>query len=92
MMAEIVFRTKGLTKVYRNGDVEVHALRGLNFQAHKGEFVVILGPSGSGKFTFLNIVGGFDTATTIEVRFEEHQLTRGRMPGSAGSYVKAVWS
>jgi putative ABC transport system ATP-binding protein len=72
---DIVFRAKGLTKVYRNGALEVHALRGIDFQARKGEFVVILGPSGSGKSTFLNIVGGLDAATAGEAWFEEHQLT-----------------
>ena len=75
MTTEIVFRAKGLTKVYRNGALEVHALRGIDFQARKGEFVVILGPSGSGKSTFLNIVGGLDTATAGEAWFEDHQLT-----------------
>jgi putative ABC transport system ATP-binding protein len=72
---DIVFRAKGLTKVYRNGALEVHALRGIDFQARKGEFVVILGPSGSGKSTFLNIVGGLDKASAGEAWFEEHQLT-----------------
>jgi putative ABC transport system ATP-binding protein len=75
MTAEIVFRAKGLTKVYRNGALEVHALRGIDFQARKGEFVVILGPSGSGKSTFLNIVGGLDKASAGEAWFEDHQLT-----------------
>jgi putative ABC transport system ATP-binding protein len=52
MTAEIVFRATGLTKVYRNGALEVHALRGIDFQARKGEFIVILGPSGSGQIHF----------------------------------------
>jgi putative ABC transport system ATP-binding protein len=75
MTADLVFRAKGLTKVYRNGALEVHALRGIDFQARKGEFVVILGPSGSGKSTFLNIVGGLDKASAGEAWFEDHQLT-----------------
>jgi putative ABC transport system ATP-binding protein len=73
--ADIVFRAKGLTKVYSIGDLKVHALRGVDFQAARGEFIVILGPSGSGKSTFLNIVGGLDTATAGEAWFEDHQLT-----------------
>ena len=72
---ETVFRTSGLTKVYRSGAQEVHALRGVDFAARKGEFVIILGPSGSGKSTFLNIVGGLDTASGGEAWFQEHQLT-----------------
>jgi putative ABC transport system ATP-binding protein len=75
MTSDIVFRTKGLTKVYRTGALEVHALRGIDFQARKGEFIVILGPSGSGKSTFLNIVGGLDSASAGEAWFEDHQLT-----------------
>jgi putative ABC transport system ATP-binding protein len=73
--ADIVFKAKGLTKVYGSGEQQVHALRGVDFQAARGEFVVILGPSGSGKSTFLNIVGGLDRASGGEAWFEEHQLT-----------------
>jgi putative ABC transport system ATP-binding protein len=71
-----VFRIRGLSKVYRTGDVEVHALRGVDFEARRGEFIVILGPSGSGKSTFLNIIGGLDTATSGEAWFMDHALTR----------------
>lgn len=74
-MSETIFRTMGLTKVYRSGATQVHALRGVDFQAAQGEFIVILGPSGSGKSTFLNIVGGLDTATAGEAWFQDHQLT-----------------
>jgi putative ABC transport system ATP-binding protein len=69
--------TKGLTKVYRMGDVEVQALKGVDFAAAPGEFTIILGPSGSGKSTFLNIVGGLDTPTAGEVWFRGDALTRG---------------
>jgi len=71
-----VFRTRGLTKIYKSGDVEVHALRGVDFEARSGEFIVILGPSGSGKSTFLNIVGGLDAASFGEAWFEDHDLTK----------------
>jgi putative ABC transport system ATP-binding protein len=71
----IVFRARGLSKVYRNGALEVQALRGIDFVARAGEFIVILGPSGSGKSTFLNIVGGLDRASGGEVWFEDRQLT-----------------
>lgn len=73
--ADSIFRVKGLTKVYRIGEIKVHALRGVDFQARRGEFIVILGPSGSGKSTFLNIVGGLDSATAGEAWFEDHELT-----------------
>lgn len=62
-----VFRAVGLTKVYRMGEVEVHALRGLDMELYRGEFVVLLGPSGSGKSTLLNILGGLDVPTAGQV-------------------------
>ena len=65
---EAVFRARGLTKVYRMGDVEVQALRSVDLDLYEGEFVVLLGPSGSGKSTLLNILGGLDVPTegTVE--------------------------
>lgn len=71
-----ILHTRGLTKIYRMGDVEVRALNAVDFAADPGEFIVILGPSGSGKSTFLNLIGGLDTATSGEAFFEDHELTR----------------
>lgn len=73
-MAETVFSAKGLTKTYRNGEVEVHALAGADLDLFAGELVVLLGPSGSGKSTLLNILGGLDHATSGEVRFRNADL------------------
>jgi putative ABC transport system ATP-binding protein len=75
-MAEIVFRTEGVTKVYGTGEVSVQALRGIDIELYRGELVVLLGPSGSGKSTFLNIVGGLDVPTDGRVFFRETELTR----------------
>ena len=72
---ETVFRARGLTKVYRMGEVEVEALRGIDLEFYRGELVVLLGPSGSGKSTLLNILGGLDTPTRGEVRYLDHVLT-----------------
>jgi putative ABC transport system ATP-binding protein len=69
-----VFRARGLTKIYRTGDVEVHALRGVDLDLYGGELLVLLGASGSGKSTLLNILGGLDTPTAGEVRFLDHDL------------------
>ena len=71
----IVFAARGLTKVYRMGTTEVHALRGVDLKVNAGEVVVLLGPSGIGKSTLLNVLGGLDTPTTGELRFRDHDLT-----------------
>ncbi len=71
-----VFEARGITKVYRMGDVAVHALRGVDLDLFRGEFVVLLGPSGSGKSTLLNILGGLDVPTAGTVRYGDHDLTR----------------
>ncbi|MGH7964066.1 MAG: ABC transporter ATP-binding protein [Candidatus Binatia bacterium] len=72
---EPVFHAHQLSKVYRMGEVEVHALRGVNLDLYAGEFVVLLGASGSGKSTLLNILGGLDIPTSGEVYYREHNLT-----------------
>jgi putative ABC transport system ATP-binding protein len=71
-----VFRASGLTKVYDMGEVQVHALRGVDLELYAGELVVLLGPSGSGKSTLLNILGGLDTATEGQVTYRGHELTK----------------
>ncbi|MET0398602.1 MAG: ABC transporter ATP-binding protein [Longimicrobiaceae bacterium] len=72
---EAVFRARGLSKVYRMGEVEVYALRSVDLDLFRGELVVLLGASGSGKSTLLNILGGLDVPTGGDVWFEDHHLT-----------------
>lgn len=60
-------KLENVTKVYKMGEVEIRAADGISFSINKGEFVVIVGPSGAGKTTVLNILGGMDTATEGKV-------------------------
>ena len=73
---DVVFRGRGLTKIYDMGEVQVHALRGVDVDLFAGELVVLLGPSGSGKSTLLNILGGLDTASGGHVSYRGQDLTR----------------
>ena len=61
-MGEFV-KLQDITKIYKMGEVEIRAVDHISFAIEKGEFVVIVGPSGAGKTTVLNILGGMDTAT-----------------------------
>ena len=70
-----MFAARGLTKTYRMGETEIHALRGVDLDVGAGEFVVLLGPSGSGKSTLLNILGGLDTPSGGSFRFADRDLS-----------------
>ena len=73
--APVTLSGRGLTKVYRTGSVEVHALRGANLDLYQGELVVMLGVSGSGKSTLLNILGGLDVPTAGTVSFRGQDIS-----------------
>ena len=74
-MPDAVFALRDVTKIYRMGEVDVHALRGVSLAIMPGEFVVMLGPSGSGKSTLLNIIGGLDVPTGGTVSYRDRDLT-----------------
>ncbi len=72
--AGLVFEARALTKVYHMGEVDVHALRGVDLELREGELVVLLGPSGSGKSTLLNILGGLDVPSSGRVAYRGRDL------------------
>ena len=74
MTGEDVIQATGLTKVYQMGDVEVHALRGVDISVRRGEVISIMGPSGSGKSTLMNILGCLDRPTAGEYFLDEEAV------------------
>ena len=72
-MAFVEFRD--VSKIYKMGEVEVAAVDGMSFGIEQGEFVVIVGPSGAGKTTVLNILGGIDTATSGTIMLDEDRIS-----------------
>jgi putative ABC transport system ATP-binding protein len=74
MSQEIIVRAEDVTKVYRMGHEEVHALRGITIDIYRGEYLSIMGPSGSGKSTFFNMIGGLDTPSSGNVTVEGYKL------------------
>ena len=75
-MAQVVIRTSGLTKVYRDTLVPVNALGGVDLEIREGEFTAIVGPSGSGKSTLLHLLGGLDYPTAGHVEIGGHHLNQ----------------
>jgi putative ABC transport system ATP-binding protein len=73
--ADHVFEARGVMKVYRAGEIDVQALRGVDLDVVAGEVLVLLGPSGSGKSTLLNILGGLDSPSAGTVRYRDRDLT-----------------
>ena len=78
-----------ITKTYKMGEVEIHAVDHISFSIEKGEFVVIVGPSGAGKTTVLNILGGMDTATSGKL-IVDGQDTEGTILDLYSSCI--IWS
>lgn len=67
---------KDVKKIYKMGEIEIDACDGINFEINKGEFAIIVGPSGAGKTTVLNILGGMDTATSGDVIVDGRNISQ----------------
>ena len=85
-MTNEFIKLEKVRKTYKMGEIEIHALDGVEFSILEGEFVIVVGPSGAGKTTVLNILGGMDTASdgavfvanTDIAHYNEKQLTKYR--------------
>ena len=75
-MSDVLIEIRDLKKTYKMGDVDVHALRGVNLTVERGEFIAICGPSGSGKSTLFYILGGLAHATSGQVLINGRDLAR----------------
>ena len=74
-MSEFV-SLRDVKKIYHMGEIDIAAANGITFDIRKGEFAVVVGPSGAGKTTVLNILGGMDTATSGEVWIDGKDITK----------------
>ena len=85
-----ILEIKGLKKVYGTGEARVEALKGIDMQVERGEFVAVVGTSGSGKSTFLNMVGALDVPTEGQILVDVYKRQSGRSAGirqAAGAYL-----
>jgi len=76
MSNEVLLETRALTRVFEETGERLEILKGIDFQLCRGEFCVLTGSSGSGKSTFLNLVGALDTPTSGDVLFEEKNIRK----------------
>jgi len=74
--AELLVKTYGTSKTFGEGEMAVHALRGVDLEIREGEFMALVGPSGSGKTTLLNLLGALDVPTAGKVEVLGHDLSQ----------------
>ena len=82
----VIVRLEGVTKTYKQGEVEVQALRGVDLTIERGEFTALIGPSGSGKTTVLNMIGALDEPTSGMVVVDGKDL--GKMSRKERSHLR----
>jgi putative ABC transport system ATP-binding protein len=75
-MKRPIVQLKSVWKTYLMGENKVHALQGIDFEVHPGEFVAIQGPSGSGKSTAMNLIGCLDVPTKGEIQLDGHNISK----------------
>lgn len=73
-MSDVIIQVEGLTRVFKQGSHEVHALKGVDLTIHRGDFACLAGSSGSGKTTMLNIIGALDVPTGGTVTIDGQRL------------------
>jgi len=91
-MTDPVVRLIDLTRSFQLGDTEVHALQGVSLSVDRGEFVAIMGSSGSGKSTMMNIIGCLDRPTSGQFVFEGREVARLSEPELADIRSKRIGS
>jgi putative ABC transport system ATP-binding protein len=85
-----IIQCRDVEKIYRQGDVEVHALRGIDLDIDSGDFATLAGPSGSGKTTLLSLIGGLDRPTFGEVIVEGQSIANTGKSGLADLRLRKI--
>ena len=75
MKKDIIIKLENVWKIYKMGEVDVNALRGLNLEVKRGEMISIMGPSGSGKSTAVNMIGCLDVPTKVRIFLENKNIS-----------------
>ena len=89
-MSEAFVSFQDVSKIYRSGEVEIRAVDDISFEIRKGEFVVIVGPSGAGKTTVLNMLGGMDACSEGTILVDGSEVRRSTAAGTSASCSSSI--